>query len=212
MPADMQTTNRYEHSLDSAIRPVRPSGISRRTREHPCDAPSDEGASLSRALSSRVRAPRRPGLHDHCGVSVKTSSEIESVARRPHRPLSPSWRRDRSHQETCCWSPIRSRTPRASLALPRTGSPRQPVKACLEAASASSHCRKERPVRRPDMAEPCGAARDPGRPFASVIAATPRALNPIPHRPRRSRALPVSRTRLPKEPLPGQFGWAYREI
>lgn len=47
MPADMQTTNRYEHSLDSAIRPVRPDGTSRRTREHPCGAPR-EGASLSR--------------------------------------------------------------------------------------------------------------------------------------------------------------------
>jgi hypothetical protein len=85
VPADMQTTNRYEHSLDSAIRPVRPDGISRRTREHPCDARSGEGASLSRASLSRGCAPRRPGLHDHCGVSVKTSSETESVATRPHR-------------------------------------------------------------------------------------------------------------------------------
>jgi len=32
---DLQSTNRYEHSLDSAMRPVRPDGISRRTREPP---------------------------------------------------------------------------------------------------------------------------------------------------------------------------------
>jgi len=38
MTRDMQTTIRNEHSLDSAMRPVRPDGTSRRTREHPCDA------------------------------------------------------------------------------------------------------------------------------------------------------------------------------
>jgi hypothetical protein len=98
--------NRYEHSLDSAIHPVRPGGISRRTREHPCGAHPGR-VSLSRALFRepllrepllRDCAPRRPGAHDHCGVSVRTSSETESVARR-----SPDLREeiDPTRKHTC---------------------------------------------------------------------------------------------------------------
>jgi hypothetical protein len=45
MTRDLQTTIRYEHSLDSAMRPVRPDGTSRRTREHPCVARPIEGVS-----------------------------------------------------------------------------------------------------------------------------------------------------------------------
>lgn len=40
---DMQTTIRYEHPLDSAMRPVRPDGMLRRTREHPSDVASSRG-------------------------------------------------------------------------------------------------------------------------------------------------------------------------
>lgn len=78
----MQTTNRYEHSLDSAMRPVRPDGISRRIREHPLlRAPHFHGPHLH-----EVCARRRHDPHGHCGVSVKTSSESESVARRTPDP------------------------------------------------------------------------------------------------------------------------------
>jgi hypothetical protein len=45
MTRDLQTTIRYEHSLDSAMRPVRPDGTPRRTREHPCVARPIEGVS-----------------------------------------------------------------------------------------------------------------------------------------------------------------------
>lgn len=41
MSRDMQTTIRYGCSLDSAMRPVRPDGVSRRTRENPCGARPD---------------------------------------------------------------------------------------------------------------------------------------------------------------------------
>lgn len=73
MSRDMQTTNRYEHSLDSAMRPVRPDGISRRTREHPWDA----------FLLQRRTAPAATWTPRPLRVSVKTSSETESVATRP---------------------------------------------------------------------------------------------------------------------------------
>lgn len=65
MTRDMQTTNRYEHSLDSAMRPVSgpvlvqpwfsPDGISRRTRENPCDARSMRGDSFRRNSVRELR-------------------------------------------------------------------------------------------------------------------------------------------------------------
>lgn len=99
MIRDMQTTIRYEHSLDSAMRPVRPDGISRRTREHPCDAPPDLGYLLLESCASR-----RPGRHDHCGVSVKSSSESESAAR---RSLDPGEEIDPTEEHTLKPYPIR---------------------------------------------------------------------------------------------------------
>jgi len=77
----MQTTNRYEHSLDSAMRPVRPDGIPRRTREHPCVRAPIWGISCWRVAPRGDLEP-----HVHCGVSVKTSSESESVATRSPDP------------------------------------------------------------------------------------------------------------------------------
>lgn len=79
---DLQSTNRYEHSLDSAMRPVRPDGISRRTREHPSDTHLPEEISRAEPRSSTGEpldcfdqialfeqiescVPRRPGPHDH---------------------------------------------------------------------------------------------------------------------------------------------------
>jgi len=56
MTRDMQTTIRYEHSLDSAMRPVRPDGTSRRTREHPSDARPIQGVSPAGDL--RIAATR----------------------------------------------------------------------------------------------------------------------------------------------------------
>jgi len=72
--------------------------------------------------------------------------------------------------------------------------------------------------RRPLLELPRGEVSAPSpvrewRPFASVIAATPRALNPMSHQPRRPRAsFPVRESEdLPVFPRE-EFGWAYREL
>jgi len=59
--------------------------------------------------------------------------------------------------------------------------------------------------------ETSGGEDGPGRPFASVIAATPRALNPMFHQPRRTRA---SRGKSETALLPEErnLGWAIREL
>lgn len=64
----------------------------------------------------------------------------------------------------------------------------------------------------PPLLEAPPRRRMGGRPFASVIAATPRALNPMFHQPRRPRALRDFRERLCPSPRGETFGWAYREI
>jgi len=112
---------------------------------------------------------------------------------------------DRSHREA---SDSRPHPIRTSWRLPspchERDRRRAPVKAC-------GRC--HRPA--PRVAERRGQrARIPlgkgsGRPFASVIAATPRALNPMFHQPRRTRA---SRGKICPSSRRKNLGWANREI
>lgn len=124
MTRNMQSTNGYEHSPDSAMRPVRPDGISRRTREHPCDAHLSKRAARHGDLDPTTT----------CGVSVKTASEIESVATRPRGPvkrsISPRRNGSRSY-------PIR--TPGCSPRLATNGtSAHRRLERCTVATGASS--------------------------------------------------------------------------
>jgi len=91
-------------------------------------------------------------------------------------------------------SPIRSGPRDASLALPRTGSLARAGEGAQPLPLTAPRVAERRGQRATDPPLDAPLSRDlrrrdgPGRPFASVIAATPRALNPMFHQPRRTRA------------------------
>lgn len=78
MTRDMQTTIRYEHSLDSAMRPVRPDGMSTTDSRHPSGAAPSPG---ERHTSRRLRTSSHTA---EC--SLKTLDEPAIVATRIARP------------------------------------------------------------------------------------------------------------------------------
>jgi len=170
-----------------------------------------------RGLSFESLSRESPLFESSCATATWTSRPLRSEredlewdrerCQRPHRPreryIPPGSTLLKPYpiQDSGCF-------PR----LPRTRSPEQPVKACLEAASLSSHCREERPVRRPDMAD---LAAQPGtrrRPFASVIAATPRALNPYLINLVDPALCPSPERDSRRNLFRDKFGWAYRKI
>jgi hypothetical protein len=162
---DLQSTNRYEHSLDSAMRPVRPDGISRRIREHPLRRAtpllgthcweSIEGdlhwrASRLSDLLEILRATGDPDSMTTCGVSMKTSSETESVATRPPDPGE-----EIDLTEEYPFKPLSDQEPAGTpLALPRTrSSAHRRLERAPRPPGLSSLCREERPARRTSFGE-----------------------------------------------------------
>jgi len=216
----MQTTIRYERSLDSAMRPVRPDGIPRRTREHPCVRAPIWGISCWRVAPRGDLEP-----HVHRGVSVKTSSESESVATCPHDPGEEIDLTEEHTLEALSDPGLRG----APLALPRTRSPAHAGEGTLPKPPASPFFAEKRGWRADryhhslaeEMSPSLRKARPHGRVLCarslSVIAATPRALSPMFHQPRRTRAgalLPADGPFLAEKGTVDRknLAWAYREF
>lgn len=133
----MQTTNRYEHSLDSAMRPVRPDGISRRIRENPCCA-----LPICMRLRAAATRPPRPLRSEREDLERDPSALPDALPIPVKRSISP-----RSTRSSSLSDPGSGGAP---LALPRTRSlARAGSQRAALAASISSHCREERPARRP---------------------------------------------------------------
>lgn len=182
------------------MRPVRPDGVSRRTRENPCGARPD----VAGYLLLESCASRRPGPRAHCGANVKTSSETEDAATRPPDPgeeIDPT----EKHTLEALSDPDSGVLPSPCHVrdLPRSageGELQEPP------ASPRALDREERPTRRTTIASSLRSRmREPWRPYASVIAATPRAPRPIPHHPRRTRAVDPSSGRRREPPYGGAW-------